>query len=334
MGATLLAVILTAVLSASASNISEQCQVHNERRITCSCIGNEELFLPENYNYTRITNVSVTGCIRANFHYNSLWKASNIEEIIIQNIEDYLDFDVSIESNNMKLLKLSNIGRIPLIASHTFTNLKTIDTFTIENALIENFEEDFNFVNVSHFILTNVVIKHINKLNFSEKSTTLRIVNSKFRNVTSFLNFANFRNVDIIDSMLELYTPGVVSIQGDTTVVRNSSFSNVSMSLVAAESITISGICADGKSTLRVLSKSINSTNNRMPNEITYRNDNQPKVLIKKNNIVCKAGNCDCPKSSGQAQSRTIVLTLIVGCLLTASLSRSFFYLFYDYNIL
>jgi len=45
MGATLLAVIiaLTAALYASASNINEQCQVHDERKITCSCIGSKVL---------------------------------------------------------------------------------------------------------------------------------------------------------------------------------------------------------------------------------------------------------------------------------------------------
>jgi len=45
MGATLLAVIITlmTVLYTSASNIDEQCQVHDERKITCSCIGSKVL---------------------------------------------------------------------------------------------------------------------------------------------------------------------------------------------------------------------------------------------------------------------------------------------------
>jgi len=41
MGMTLLAVIFIVVLFATANNINEQCQVHNERWITCNCIGNE-----------------------------------------------------------------------------------------------------------------------------------------------------------------------------------------------------------------------------------------------------------------------------------------------------
>jgi hypothetical protein len=264
-----------------------------------------------------------------NFIYASLWRANKIEEIIVQNIRDYLNFDIFIESDQVKLLRLSNIGRIPLIATHTFTNLKAIDTFAIDNVLIENFEEDFTNISVSHFILTNVTIKRINKLSFSEKGTTLRIVNSQFHNITSSPNFVNFQNVEIINSKIVLYTPGVMSIQGENTIMKNNFFSNVSMSLVATNTITISGICADGKSTLRVLSKVIHSTDNRMPNEITYPNDNQPKYLVQRNNTVCKAGNCDCPKNN--SQSRMVVPTLIVG--LMVSLSGSLLCLFYNYNM-
>lgn len=43
MEATLFAVVLAAVLFASADYINEQCQVHDGRRITCKCIGNEVL---------------------------------------------------------------------------------------------------------------------------------------------------------------------------------------------------------------------------------------------------------------------------------------------------
>lgn len=257
-----------------------------------------------------------------NLHYTSLKKGKRIEEIIIRDVKNYLDFDVSIESERLKLLKLSNIERIPSIAAHTFTNLKSIEKFVIENVSIENFEEDFNFITVSQLILTNVVIKHINKLNFSEKGRTLRIVNTKFHNVTSSEIFANFENVQIVDSIMELHTPGVVSIEAHDIVVTNTFFSNVSANLIAKDAITINGICADGKSALRVVSKFINSTNNSVPNEINYPMDKQSKFLINRNNTVCKAGNCDCPRSSGQAQSWTIVPTLIVGCLLIASLSR------------
>jgi len=288
----------------------------------------QELLLPD-YDYRNISSISITGCLKVNFIYASLWRANKIEEIIVQNIRDYLNFDIFIESDQVKLLRLSNIGRIPLIATHTFTNLKAIDTFAIDNVLIENFEEDFTNISVSHFILTNVTIKRINKLSFSEKGTTLRIVNSQFHNITSSPNFVNFQNVEIINSKIVLYTPGVMSIQGENTIMKNNFFSNVSMSLVATNTITISGICADGKSTLRVLSKVIHSTDNRMPNEITYPNDNQPKYLVQRNNTVCKAGNCDCPKNN--SQSRMVVPTLIVG--LMVSLSGSLLCLFYNYNM-
>lgn len=284
----------------------------------------QEFQLPDNYDYTNITSVSIAGCVAVNFLRNSLLYARNIEEIIVEDVENWLDFDVLFVSDRIKLLRLANIGRILRIASDTFVNVQAIETFEIENALVEDFAEDFGF-GVSHFVLTNVTIKNISKFNFSERGTTLRIANSVFHNITSSPNSANFQNVEIVDSNLELHTPGLVSVEGDVIVVRNSSFLNVSMSLVARDAITISGICADGKSTIRVKSMFINSTDNRVPNEIIYPNDNQEgpeKVLINRNNMVCKASNCDCrPKSNGQAQPRVqIASMLIVG--LAASLGR------------
>ncbi|KAL0103217.1 hypothetical protein PUN28_017506 [Cardiocondyla obscurior] len=308
MGAILFAVILTAALSTAANNINEQCQVHNER-ITCNCIGNEEFFLPEEYNYKNITSVSVAGCASANLHYSSFPEANGLEEVIVQNISGSLNFDVFFASYRLKLLKLSNIGRIPKIANHTFANLVAIDTFTIEDALIENLEEEFSYLNVSHFIMINVTIERIDWINVSEKGTTLRIVNTELRNVKKTLNFASFLNIEIIGSKFEMQKPGLMSIQGGIATVKDSVFSNVSMNLVTTTDIVINGICADGKSTLRLGSKRIDSTDNRLPNEIAYPSGYaEPQFLTIRNNTVCRAGNCKCSKSNGQGSRQVAVL--------------------------
>ncbi|GAB1864509.1 hypothetical protein CAJAP_05588 [Camponotus japonicus] len=323
----LAAILIATILSAAAANnISEQCQVYNERWITCSCIGNEEFLLPEEYNYKNVTSISLTGCVSANLHYSSLPEANGLEEIIVQNISGRLDFEVFITSNRMKLLRLSNIGRIPMIASYTFVNLIAIERLEITDAVIENFEEDFTSINVSHFIVTNVTIERVNRLNISEKGMTLSIINSRIRNVATSLNFANFQFIQIIGSKFELQKPGLVSIQGDVAVVKNSVFTNVSMNLVAKDSITINGICAIGKSTLRLAAKYINSTGNRLPNEIAYPRDNnqKPEFFTNRNNTVCKAGNCKCLESNGQIPCQSIVPTFILGCLFMSLLSKGF----------
>ncbi|XP_018407245.1 PREDICTED: uncharacterized protein LOC108783228 [Cyphomyrmex costatus] len=304
MGTTLLVVILIVVLFATANN--EQCHTHNKRWITCSCIGNEEFVLPEEYNYTDTLSVSITGCVSASLYYSSFPEASNIEELIVQNISGNLNFDVFFTSSHLTLLKLSNIGRIPKISSHTFTNLKAIDTLAIEDTLIETLEEEFAYINVTHFIMMNVTIERVPCLNVSEKGTKLRIVNSKLRNVTETLNFANFLNIEIIGSKFEMQKPGLMSIQGDVAIVKNNIFSNVSMNFVATTAIVINGICADGKSTLRLSSRSIDSTDNRLPNEIAYPGNDQrgeplTEFLTIRNNTVCRAGNCKCSISNGQA---------------------------------
>lgn len=263
----------------------------------------QEFSLPEEYNYKNVTSVSITGCVSANLYYSSFPEASDLEEMIVQNISGNLDFDVFFASSRMKLLRLSNIGRIPMIASYTFTNIIAIDTLAIEDAFIENLEEEFAHINVADFIMTNVTIERVNWLNVSEKGMTLRIVNSELRNVQETLNFAYFVNIEIIGSKFEMQKPGLMSLQGDVATVTNSTFSNVSMNLVTATSIVINGICADGKSTLRLRSKRINSTDNRLPNEIAYPGSDQrgePEWFTIRNNTVCKAGNCKCSKSNGQ----------------------------------
>lgn len=168
------------------------------------------------------------------------------------------------------------------------------------------------------------MIEHVNKLNIPEQGTTLSIVNSKLQNIAAPLNFVNFLNIQIIDSKFELQKPGLMSLQGDTAVVKNSIFANVSMNLVAKDSIIINGICAIGKSTLRLAAKYINSTNNQLPNEITYLGNNNQKQnfsskLFISNNTVCKAGNCKCIERNGQIPCQPIVSTFILGFLLMSS---------------
>lgn len=238
--------------------------------------------------------------------------------MIVQNV-GLLNFDVFFASSRMKLLKLSNIGRIPKITNHTFTNLVAIDTLEIENALIENLEEEFSYLNVSDFIMTNVTIERVGWLNV--KGALLSIINSELRNVKETLNFANFLKIEIFDSKFEMQKPGLMSIQGAEAIVINSIFSNVSVNLVTTTTIIIQGICADGKSTLRLSSKHIKSSDNRLPNEIAYPGGDQrggPKFLVIRNNTVCKAGNCKCSESNGQAPCQAAMLIYIF--LLTESI--------------
>lgn len=277
-----------------------------------------------------ITSVSVAGCASAYLHYSSLPEATDLEEMIVQNIRGRLDFSVYITSTRLKLLRLANIGQIPVIASHTFATLTNIDTLEIENTHIDDIEEEFTYVNVSRFLVTNVTIGRVDRLNLSENATMLYIVNSEFQNITTSLNFANFQTIEIVDSKFVLQKPGLVSIQGEVVVVNNSVFWNASMNLVAAHLITVRGICADGKSTLRLSSNHIASTDNRLPNEIAYPTRDghlaKPEFFTNRNNTVCKAGHCKCPKSNGQTTCRACVsVYVILGCLLAASLSKGFY---------
>ena len=304
----LMSFVAIVALLAAASDISEQCEIHEQTRITCHCVGNEELFLPEGYNYENVTSLWITSCTFANLHFSSLTEANRITEIIVQNISERLIFELFLTSKKMKRLKLSNIRRIPLITRDTFLSLNSIETVRIEDARIDNFEERFTDIAINNFSMMNVTIRRIDGLNFSEKSGTLRIENSEFQNVTGPLNFAYFSSVEILRSKFHLSKPGHLLIEGDLVFIENCVFSNASANVVAAESITINASCADGKSSMRLSSSRIESVNNRLPTEIVYtRNKRVSERFLNRNNTVCIAGNCKCPKSGSESMLRRTV---------------------------
>ncbi|KAK9304427.1 hypothetical protein QLX08_004205 [Tetragonisca angustula] len=294
------------LLATTASNISEQCKIHELTTVDCHCIGSEEFFLPEGYNYENVTSIQIASCSVANLHFSSLTEASQITEIIVQNISDRLIFELFLTSEKLKQLKLSRIGRIPLITRDTFVRLNSIETIRIEDTRIDHFAERFADIAIANFSMINVTIERIDQLSFSAKGESLYIKNSKFQNVTGSLNFAYFSSVEILHSKFQLEKPGYILIEGDVVYMENCVFSNSSANVVAAESIWINGTCADGKSSMRLSSNDIKSVNNRLPTEIIYtKNKDEAERFFNRNNTVCIAGNCKCPKSSGQSAHLT-----------------------------
>lgn len=267
----------------------------------------------------------VAGCASANLHYSSLPEAIGLEEMVVRNISGTLDFDVYITSRRMKLLKLSNIGRIPLIARHLFVVLRTVDVLEIENVRVDYVQQEFSYVNISSLLVANVTIERTDLLNLSG-NTSLTIIRSELRRVATSLNLAKFRDIRIIGSRFALERPGMVYVQGERVLVEDSVFLNASMSLVA-KYIEVRGICADGRSALRLSSRYIDSTDNRLPNEIVYSTTGRlgsPEYFVERN-TVCKAGNCECTKNSGQDTRRACVFVL-GGLLVALFMSRGFYY--------
>lgn len=186
-------------------------------------------------------------------------------------------------------------------------NVRSIGLFRIEDTKITNFEEQFTDINVTNFIIKNVMIDRMNGLNFSERGRNLRIRNSEVRNVDNNLNFAYFSDIEIVNSKFELRKPGYLSVEGKSALVENSTFTNVTMNMVTSDKIKMNGTCADGKSSLRLSSTRIESFGNKLPTEIIYtksRRYNESELLLVKNNTVCIAGNCRCPKTNSQKSTQ------------------------------
>lgn len=269
-----------------------------------------------------MTSLRIASCTIANLHFSSLTEASQIAEIVVQNISERLIFELFLTTTRMKRLKLSKIRRIPLITHDTFVSLRSIETVRIEDTRIDDFKERFTDVFINDFTMINVTIERIDEWNFSGKGETLRLRNTELRNVKGSLNFVYFSTVEMHHSNFRLRKPGYVLIEGDVVYMENCVFSNSSANVVATDSIKINGACADGKSSMRLSSNNIVSTNNRLPTEIIYtRNRLEPaEGLLSRNNTVCIAGNCncECPKSEATGISYNLLFQSILQIILVA----------------
>ena len=265
-----------------------------------SCL--QEFLLPENFNYQNVTSLFISACSSASFSFASLTQATKLKNIEVHNISNTLIFESLLTTNGIERLELIQIRKIPLITHDTFMNVRNIEFFRIEDTTIKNFEEQFTDINVTNLIMKNIMIERMNGLNFSERGKILRIRNSDIRNVNNNLNFAYFSDIEIVNSKFQLRRPGYLSIEGSSALVENNIFTNVTMNLVAFNKIRMNGTCADGKSSLRLSSSRIESFRNKLPTEIIYTKntkENNSKLLMVKNNTVCIAGNCECPKTNG-----------------------------------
>ncbi|XP_031839481.1 uncharacterized protein LOC116430013 [Nomia melanderi] len=300
-----------------ARNIDERCKIDELSRITCRCVGKEEFVLPDGYNYENVTSLRIASCASANLHFSSLTEADRITEIIVQNISDRLIFELFLASKRIERLRLSKIRRIPLISRDTFLSVGRIESLRIEDARIDRFEEQFTDIAIREFSMINVTVEQADGWNFSEKGGgTLRIENSEFQKIAGSLNLGYFSNVEILRSKFHLQKPGHLLLEGDLVLVEECVFSNASVNLVAASKVAINGTCADGKSSMRLSADVLESANNRLPTEIVYTKKKRAAERFSiRNNTVCIAGNCKCPKTSGQGtRTATIFSYLPLQC--------------------
>ncbi|XP_024936818.1 uncharacterized protein LOC107263731 [Cephus cinctus] len=298
---SILLIICSIKLLTSSWKINQQCEIQNNTRLACVCSGNEVLQFPKDHNLRNISNIFISSCSYVNLHISDAMDPEGVRNIIIRNISRTLIFDSTVMTKNIENIEFLNIGVIHRIAGDsTFKMAQHIKRFRIEDTNIENFNAEFQNISVTQFLFRNVTIARMIGLNFSKRGELLKIINCTFRNIQSTLHFI-FSTIEIRNSKFELQKPTDVSIVGDNTVVANSVFLNVSMNLVASNKIAVNNTCADGKSSLRLSARSIESFGNRLPTEIIYpKNMGQdvPGLLLARNNTVCIAGNCKCIKSN------------------------------------
>nr|XP_033328823.1 uncharacterized protein LOC117221751 [Megalopta genalis]XP_033328827.1 uncharacterized protein LOC117221756 [Megalopta genalis]XP_033339892.1 uncharacterized protein LOC117228303 [Megalopta genalis] len=281
--------------------INDQCTIDETSAVSCRCTGSEEFEIPGDFRgYQNTSSLHVQYCRSAHLHDMNLILASHITEIVVDNIDGILRFELIPKSKKLKDLRLSHIRWIPTLTRQIFIYTKEINSLTIENARIGHLGDLFSNTLITNVFLTNVTVEYAEKLYFSEeRGNVLRIADSEFQNIANTWNFANFSNVEIVRSRFYLNNPGNLKIEADEVLVKDSVFSNTSISIIAQNSVSTEDICATGKSSMSLYSNKIVSTNNRLPNQINYHQ----KINLKpddRNNTICIAGNCKCSETSGQ----------------------------------
>ncbi|KAK2583906.1 hypothetical protein KPH14_001177 [Odynerus spinipes] len=307
----ILATVLALLSTAVAHPISRECEVE-QNQITCQCDRNQDFYLPGEHNYTNATSLSISSCSTARLLFPHLSEAIHMRQLIVQNISDELIIEVLFGTRNISRFELVNIKKIPLISHEAFNGFQNIGRLEIRNAFVERFEEHFVETNVNELVLVNVTIAHVEGFNFMEKGKNLEIINCEFRNISTTLKFY-FSNVKIVNSTFEMQKKGTISIDSDYALLENNVLFNISMEVFASNLIKISGTCGDGTSSLRLESNNTESIRNRLPSGINYslsKRNNESEPVVQYDNVICIAGNCKCPKTSGQNGSEGMTSSL------------------------
>ncbi|XP_015116094.1 uncharacterized protein LOC107040499 [Diachasma alloeum] len=299
----------------SGKSISESCWHQNGEVVKCRCIGNEELTLPETFNYENLTHLAISSCVSVNLEFDSLQHAQHIRDITVENITGSLLFHPILISKYMGTFEIKNVGRIPLIGHHMFTSIMSIETFKIENTRIENFDETFQGINITNLIFRNVTMDATVGINFLVNAKSLKIIDTVIRNVTGNFNIGSFESIELVNSMFEFRMPGEMSLHGNTAKINNCTFYNITVIIVAKRNIEMRNNCADGKSLLRLDSRLINSFGNRSPNEITFPKSNITEIQAY-NNTVCIAASCKCPRSFHRSCQSILNVNVSLGIIL------------------
>lgn len=280
-------------------------------------------------NYSKLqqqqsTSLRVSRCAGANIDLSSFAGSDKMLNIVVGNISKDLRLGRFARAMKLGIFKLVGIKKISIIRHETFPSMTRIENLHIQDARIENFEEQLTNINVTRLTMKNVTIDRMIGINLSERGESLTIHDSVIKNVETTLNFAFFSTIDIRNSVFGMKKPGHLSIEGISATISNSVFTNLSINLVASSDITISASCADGKSSLRLSANRIDSFDNKLPTEIIYtsitgRNSDTvfPSIVNNNNNnTVCIAGNCKCPKSTGHNSHRRSRANFYLGTLL------------------
>ncbi|XP_011313854.1 uncharacterized protein [Fopius arisanus] len=276
-------------------SISESCWHENGEVVQCRCTGNEQLTLPETFNYKYLTKLAISSCLSVNLQFDSLQHAENIRDLIVENITGSLLLHPMLISRYMRTFVIRNVGQIPEITHEMLTSIMSIEEFIIEDTRIRIFDETFQGINVTNLIFKNVTVDASMGINILANAKSLKIIDTVIRNVTGNFNIGSFESIELVNSMFEFRKPGEMSLHGFKAIINNCTFYNITVNVVTQTKIEMKNNCADGKSLLRLDSKVIKSIGNKSPNEINLPKNTTADIQTH-NNTVCIAANCKCPR--------------------------------------
>ncbi|XP_046422622.1 uncharacterized protein LOC124180827 [Neodiprion fabricii] len=251
---------------------------------------NNDISMSENCNEFDPVSVRVSSCVSVTISETGIGLENEVESLTVENVTKELQLSTIFSVQNMRLIKLLNIGNIPNITHSSFTSVNRIGQLRIENTKIEFFEETLKKININEFILINVTIEKLHALEiFDVEGLNVTFINCRITVNGGPVQLENSKHgsIKLVNTMFEFENSGNMSLKAEYVQVLNCTFIRASVNVIS-DYIDVNDTCGDNASSM-TLRYTKHLEYNR--NEILIEKMHQPEKAKEGNQVPEKNNN-------------------------------------------
>ncbi|XP_046616558.1 uncharacterized protein LOC124303424 [Neodiprion virginianus] len=227
----------------------------DEKRWHYSCPADKDNDDVSMYNYCNDfdpVSVRVSSCVSVTISETGIGLENEVESLTVENVTKELQLSTIFSVQNMRLIKLLNIGNIPNITHSSFTSVNRIGQLHIENTKIEFFHETLKKINISEFILINVTIEKLHALEiFDVEGLNVTFINCRITVNGGPVQLENSKHgsIKLVNTMFEFENSGNMSLKAEYVQVLNCTFIRASVNVIG-DNIDVNDVCGDKASSV------------------------------------------------------------------------------------